>query len=121
MGVSGGYSERWGADEWLHATVELQARQGGRCACCRRFLTDLGVRHHRQMRSHGGADSLDNLVLLLPEHHLRVHANPEWARAHGLLVSMVGDPAATDVVACRAPIGTCEHYSREARTDGGRS
>ena len=42
-------------------------------------------RHHRLMRSQGGTNDLDNLMLLCDDHHRRVHAEPAVSHAHGWL------------------------------------
>lgn len=104
---------RWGPDQWQEATLQLQARARGRCECCgSRLPPGIGVRHHRQLRSQGGVDSLENLLLLLPEHHAdRVHAHPAWAREHGFIVGMSMDPATTPIVTCQGGPRGCRHHS----------
>lgn len=52
--------------------------------------------HHRQMRSQGGADSPENLILLLgsgtTSEHGWVHANPQFATVLGFIVHGWDDP-----------------------------
>ena len=52
---------------------------------CRHHSGDLVV-HHKRLRSQGGTNALDNLVLLCSLHHGHVHANPAWSYRHGWLV-----------------------------------
>lgn len=48
--------------------------------------------HHRKLRSHGGDDSWGN-QLRLPRHiHALIHAQPEVAYQHGMLVKSHDDP-----------------------------
>ncbi len=63
--------------------------------------------HHRKLRSHGGDDSYGNLIDLPMELHYLVHANPELAYQHGLLVKSYDDPAAIkpDVSGFAASVG----------------
>lgn len=63
--------------------------------------------HHRKLRSHGGDDSYGNLIDLPMELHGLVHANPELAYQHGLLVKSYDDPAAIkpDVSGFAASVG----------------
>jgi len=46
-------------------------RDGWRCQCCG-AMSNLEV-HHREFRSHSGADSEDNLITLCTACHARVH------------------------------------------------
>jgi RNA-directed DNA polymerase len=54
----------------------LRFTQGGKCAVCREPLTlEEGWHvHHLLWRSHGGSDTIDNLVLLHPNCHRQVHS-----------------------------------------------
>lgn len=47
--------------------------------------------HHRRIRSQGGKDDPDNLILLCQRHHNHVHAHPTESRKSGLIV-FDGDP-----------------------------
>lgn len=77
---------------------QVYARAGGRCDCCGTPLPGDGWHaHHRRLRSRGGADSLENLVALLPGHHEWAHAHPAAATALGLMVPSWADPAAVPV------------------------
>lgn len=49
--------------------------------------------HHRLRRSQGGPDTLENLILLCPEHHTWVHDHPEESGEMGLLI-FAGQPLA---------------------------
>ena len=50
--------------------------QQGRCPICHQKITEETgwARHHITWRSHGGSDTLDNLVLLHPNCHRQVHS-----------------------------------------------
>lgn len=103
-------ASRWTAEEWAAATLQLHHRARGRCECCGTALPPgIGVRHHRQLRSQGGVDAMGNLLLLLPDHHTRIHGNPAWARAHGFIVGMAADPALTPITTCPGGPGRCPH------------
>lgn len=52
---------------------------------------------------------MGNLLLLLPDHHTRIHGNPAWARAHGFIVGMAADPALTPITTCPGGPGRCPH------------
>lgn len=53
--------------------------------------------HHRLMRSQGGGDTEENLILLCDQHHEHgpdaVHVNRPLARELGLIVPSHGDPS----------------------------
>lgn len=56
----------------------LQKRYAGRCQICRydpheRYGRRLCHGHHIEWLSRGGADKLDNMVLICPNHHAAVH------------------------------------------------
>ena|SRR5208282_6358955 len=61
-------------------TIEEVAENeiGWRCQFCGR-MSDLEV-HHREFRSHSGADSEENLITLCSECHARVHHGLEIKR-----------------------------------------
>ena len=73
---------------------KLRARVIERDTRCR--VCGLGmfypVVHHRQLRSQGGADSMENLIALHAKCHHDVHMNPEWSYEHGWLVHSWDDP-----------------------------
>lgn len=57
---------------------ELQEKYQGKCQVCLwsptvKYLEYLCQGHHIQWLSRGGIDSLDNLVLLCPNHHIAIH------------------------------------------------
>jgi|SRR5262245_53125247 len=89
---------RWTHEEWEAANTVLLVRDRWKCMCCGMDLHGRVERHHRQRRQIGG-DHYDNLVCLLPEHHQRLHGNPEWATDRGLIVSMHADFRTTPVFA----------------------
>lgn len=70
--------------------AEVVARSGGRCEG--RVAPGCNGRgehmHHRLRRSQGGGHTAAVLVHLCAPDHRAVHANPEWAYRHGLLVPM---------------------------------
>jgi 5-methylcytosine-specific restriction endonuclease McrA len=82
--------ERWTAQQWEAATLDLLRRDGDRCGWCSRPFGGDGVRHHRMPRRVGG-DRLSNLVLLHDACHKDVHSRPEAARDRGVIVSIHGD------------------------------
>lgn len=49
-------------------------------------------KHHRKMRSQGGGGHPSNILQVSPELHNLIHANPECAYKHGLLVHSYDDP-----------------------------
>lgn len=90
---------RLDAEGWDEATLLLWHRSRDRCECgCGQPLRNTGQRHHRKLRSQGGDDRLSNLLLLLPEHHARVHREPRASMAAGLIVRSVADPTTTPLV-----------------------
>ena len=52
--------------------------------------------HHRKLRSQGGDDSWGNQIRLPREIHDLIHAHPEVAYQHGMLVREHEDPAAIE-------------------------
>ena len=65
---------------------EVALRSNGWCECrpgCRDRAQCL---HHRLPRSHGGADSVTNLLALSHRHHEHVHANPAESYRNGTLL-----------------------------------
>lgn len=80
--------------------VEIPARQrelvrerDGGCVVCGMAPYDV---HHRKRRRDGG-HATSNLVALCRLHHSWMHANPDVARAWGLIVSAWGDPSKTPI------------------------
>ena len=62
----------WGKQQLL----SLWRSQKGTCPICQQKITETTgwARHHIIWRSHGGGDTLDNLVLLHPTCHMQVHS-----------------------------------------------
>jgi RNA-directed DNA polymerase len=62
----------WGKQQLL----SLWRSQNGTCPICQQKITETTgwARHHIIWRSHGGGDTLDNLVLLHPTCHMQVHS-----------------------------------------------
>ncbi len=54
---------------------QVLRRDGWRCQCCG-TMANLEV-HHREFRSHSGADSEENLITLCTACHTRVHLHYE--------------------------------------------
>jgi hypothetical protein len=48
--------------------------------------------HHRLLRSHGGTGTIENCLGVCGPCHNAIHANPDWAYRHGLLVRSLNDP-----------------------------
>ena len=83
---------RWTPKEWADASLALLRRSGGRCEHCGELLHGRAERHHRKRRRDGG-DSLDNLILLAPAHHVPlIHRHVTWAQERGLIVMVALDP-----------------------------
>lgn len=55
-------------------------------------LDDTLVFHHRQLKSQGGKDLVENLVVLLHKNHQFAHLNPKWAIEKGLIVPSWDSP-----------------------------
>ena len=70
-------------------------RSGGHCDACGVWMPpDRWECHHRQLRSRGGKDYIENFVALCGGcHHEAVHAHPKWATERGLMVPSWADPA----------------------------
>lgn len=69
--------------------------------------------HHRQLRSAGGGNTVENLADLCHLCHGWVHAHPDWARRHGWIVPSWTTPEVTSPVAGhpRACDGHCAELS----------
>lgn len=93
----------------------LRARAGNRCELTHDHCEPWSRyhhRHHRRRRSQGGEHSLENLLLLCPTaHDFYVHAHPDWARRHGLLLGTGDDP---DVLELRCGL-SCDIDHRRTR------
>ena len=87
--------------EWDRLRLVLMDRARDRCEFCGRMFTGapgMGTEiHHRKLRSQGGADDLDNLVLVHTLCHHRAHHYPEQSYEWGWLVRSHDDPAAVPV------------------------
>lgn len=79
----------------------VRERDGDRCTMCGINLTGQRASvHHRTPKGMGGSALLEspaNLVTLCGSGttgcHSKAHANPEWSRNHGWIVSRSFDPA----------------------------
>jgi len=54
-------------------------------------------RHHRKLRSQGGADTAPNVILIPDSLHAWIHANPQKAYELGLMVKSYDDPADIEI------------------------
>lgn len=72
-----------------------------RCARCGVVIWSNGSRHHRKLRSRGGADAADNLILACGSGttgcHGWMHANPAEATLLGFIVPSWADPATVPI------------------------
>lgn len=79
----------------------VRQRSGGRCETS--FdggCTGAGEHvHHRQMRSQGGKNIIENLLDSCAHCHRRIHGNPKVSYMRGLLVRQSGDPSLVPVLA----------------------
>ena len=58
----------------LHALYDaVYARDEGRCVRCRSWVEPGTPPHHIVFRSQGGSDTMENLELLCPAHHVKAH------------------------------------------------
>ena len=68
-----GYFKDGSIDEqWLNIQRQVFERDGFKCRHCKRSKTELHA-HHLQARSEGGEDTLENLVTLDKECHVKYH------------------------------------------------
>lgn len=77
--------------------TRLYEAQRGRCPACGQHLTTQAAAHHRRLRSQGGTWDDTNIVLIHPDCHTWVHANPQAAVQAGLIVPSWADPATTPI------------------------
>ena len=79
----------------LNALVDDRDMQ--RCARCGAVVWEGGSRHHRKLRSRGGADAAENLILTCGSGttgcHGWMHGNPADATALGFIVPSWANPA----------------------------
>lgn len=87
--------------ELVAAKAEVRARSMGRCEAHVTGWCSLhaGHAHHVLGRGQGGAHTAENLADVCPNCHTKIHANPEWARRHGLMRSP-GGPLIAPVSGC---------------------
>jgi hypothetical protein len=89
-------SIRFEADAVLSA---VERRSRGICELCSE--APAVQFHHRKMKSAGGPDISDNLMHLCRScHHEAVHANPDWAYRHGLLLRRSSTMFPAPVIGC---------------------
>lgn len=82
--------------DYERARADVYERAGGRCEFFpdgRRCPSPCTDSHHLAGRLGPDPHRLSNLVALCRWHHDLAHANPEWARFHGLMVSRHGGAA----------------------------
>lgn len=72
--------------ELRRVTPALVNRSGGRCELADDTCSGEFHRHHRKMRSQGGDNQIDNLLLVCDRHHRYIHANPAESYDNGWLV-----------------------------------
>lgn len=85
--------------DWARLTNALEQRSGGFCeACGRRRLEYNSHRHHRRLRSQGGKDTLDNLVIICRECHQLIHEQPKQSIAEGFIVPSWALPAQVPIM-----------------------
>jgi hypothetical protein len=104
--------EAWAA--WEAIRQQAHDRAGGLCEAgitdqCRergRDFTRLGGHqgHHRQLRSRGGPDTIENVVAVCGYCHKWVHEHPRKATELGLMVRSGADPAAQRVTLATAEV-----------------
>lgn len=89
----------------------LWKRCGGRCERCNRALEyDTFEAHHRQFRSRGGLDRIENLVALDGDCHRWAHASASEALPAGFAVLRTEDPR---MVPLRIPFGAPVYLTPE--------
>jgi len=72
-------------------------------------------KHHRKMRSQGGKGGSHNILKVSPELHEMIHAHPEAAYKHGLLVHSWDEPhlIEVDIPAFLAELGAEHDHEAE--------
>lgn len=74
------------AKAWKLASIEAMEMAGGWCvvreAGCQNFASE---GHHILPRSRGGRDTVENCLSVCHPCHMRIHANPAWAKEKGYL------------------------------------
>lgn len=99
-------SERFDARAVYEAVTR---RSRGICELCRDApATEM---HHRRMRSAGGLDLSDNILHLCYWcHHEAIHANPDWAYRHGLLLRRSSADHPAPIIGCWMDC-TTDHFA----------
>jgi len=82
--------------------AQAAARAGGLCECCGRQLQArvdqagdtvwVFDAHHRQLRSQGGPDTVENCAVLAHDCHMWMHEHPAEAQRRGFIVPRWHDP-----------------------------
>jgi hypothetical protein len=80
------------------AVAQIVLGRDSFCAVCGSSVIDRGHLHHRKLRKHGGADCPSNLLVIHPQCHATVHANPKASYDSGFLVHSWAKPAEQPVV-----------------------
>jgi 5-methylcytosine-specific restriction endonuclease McrA len=84
----------------LKARKAVRERDQYRCVAGGCWVGETGGHiHHRKLRSQGGDNSVDNLILLCAQHHNAIHHNVELAYQLGYLVRSWDNPAAVQIAA----------------------
>ena len=81
-------AERY-ARELRQVTPALHARAGGECELASDACEGPLHRHHKKLRSQGGGNDLDSLLLVCEWHHRFIHAYPALSYENGWLVKGV--------------------------------
>lgn len=75
----------------------VDARADGRCELgedCIAPESNWFIHHHRQAKGMGGSrrrDTVENIIRIHNDCHLRVHAEPDWAADLGYIVSQYAE------------------------------
>lgn len=84
----------------LKARRAVKERDQYRCVAGGCWIGETGGHtHHRKLRSQGGDNSVENLILLCAAHHTAIHGNVELAYQLGYLVRSWDDPALVQIAA----------------------
>lgn len=78
------------AAELAEYRVERQkrwVRARGRCEVCQQVLGDDWQSHHVVRRSHTVIHRADNLIVVHPECHARIHREVAWAKSEGYILT----------------------------------
>lgn len=83
---------------WEDLRRAVYAREAGHCLLCAvRLAWDDWECHHRRLKSRQGRNELVNLVAVCHRCHGRIHREPTWSTARGLMVPSWAEPAIVPV------------------------